>query len=100
MKKTFLLCDLCALMLLGCKSKNDPENVQQHQDTFRVQQLAVETEPMNAPSVRKVAPLTDEDGSQITDLILFDCATYLSKSSPPHLGNERSVHAGAPAVHP
>ena len=48
MKKTFLL---CALMLLGCKSKNDPENVQQHQVTFRVPQLAVETEPMNAPSV-------------------------------------------------
>ena len=48
MKKTFLL---CALMLLGCKSKNDPENVQQHQVTFRVSQLAVETEPMNAPSV-------------------------------------------------
>lgn len=62
MKKTFLLCALCALMLLGCKSKNDPENVQQHQVTFRVPQLAVETEPMNAPAVSKVAPLTDEDG--------------------------------------
>lgn len=79
MKKTFLLCALCALMLLGCKSKNDPENVQQHQVTFRVPQLAVETEPMNAPAVRKVAPLTDEDGSQMTDLLLFDGATYLMR---------------------
>ena len=79
MKKTFLLCALCALMLLGCKSKNDPENVQQHQVTFRVPELAVETEPMNAPAVRKVAPLTDEDGAQMTDLILFDGATYLMR---------------------
>ena len=88
MKKTFLLCALCALMLLGCKSKNDPENVQQHQVTFRVPQLAVETEPMNAPGVRKVAPLTDEDGSQMTDLILFDGATYLMRqqNTDPNFG--------------
>ena len=79
MKKTFLLCALCALMLLGCKSKNDPENVQQHQVTFRVPQLAVEMQPMDAPAIRKVAPLTDEDGSQMTDLILFDGATYLMR---------------------
>ena len=88
MKKTFLLCALCALMLLGCKSKNDPENVQQHQVTFRVPQLAVETEPMNAPAVRNVAPLTDEDGSQMTDLILFDGATYLMRqqNTDPNFG--------------
>lgn len=66
-------------MFLGCKSKNDPENVQQHQVTFRVPQLTVETEPMNATAVRKVAPLTDEDGSQMTELILFDGATYLMR---------------------
>ncbi len=88
MKKTFLLCALCALMLLGCKSKNDPENVQQHQVTFRVPQLEVETEPMNAPAVRKVAPLTDEDGQQMTDLILFDGATYLMRqqNTDPNFG--------------
>jgi len=34
---------------------------------------------MNAPAVRKVAPLTDEDGAQMTDLILFDGATYLMR---------------------
>ena len=87
MKKTFLLCALCALMLLGCKSKNDPENVQ-HQVTFRVPQLAVETEPMNAPAIRKVAPLTDEDGLQMTDLILFDGATYLMRqqNTDPNFG--------------
>ena len=80
MKKLFL-CAAVAVSLLACKSKDEPENLQkqQHQVTFRVPELAVETEPMNAPGVRKVAPLTDEDGSQMTDLLLFDGATYLMR---------------------
>jgi hypothetical protein len=32
---------------------------------------------MSAP--RKVAPLTDDDGQQMTDLLLFDGATYLTR---------------------
>lgn len=76
MKKTILLMAMVAV-LFSCKSKNEPDA--QHQVTFRVPALQVETEPMNAPGVRKVAPLTDEDGQQMTDLILFDGATYLMR---------------------
>ena len=85
MKKTLFLCALVAV-LFSCKSKNEPEA--QHQVTFRVPQLAVETEPMSAPGVRKVAPLTDEDGAQMTDLILFDGATYLMRqqNTDPNFG--------------
>jgi hypothetical protein len=78
MKKLFL-CAAIAVSLLACKSKDEPQISQQHQVTFRVPELTVETEPMNAPAVRKVAPLTDEDGAQMTDLILFDGATYLMR---------------------
>lgn len=76
MKKTILLMAMVAV-LFSCKSKNEPEA--KHQVTFRVPALQVETEPMNAPAVRKVAPLTDDDGAQMTDLILFDGATYLMR---------------------
>lgn len=76
MKKTILLMAMVAV-LFACKSKDEPQA--QHQVTFRVPELAVETEPMNAPAVRRVAPLTDEDGSQMTDLLLFDGATYLMR---------------------
>lgn len=74
MKKILFFMALC-IALISCQDKKD-EPVAQHQVTFNVPALKVETEPMNnAP--RKVAPLTDEDGSQMTDLILFDDATYL-----------------------
>ena len=59
--------------LFACNSKDAPEA--KHKVTFRVPALQVETEPMNAP--RKVAPLTDEDGQQMTDLFLFDGETLL-----------------------
>ena len=75
MKKFLSICALAAL-LIGCKSSDEPQA--KHQVTFRIQQLAVETEPMNAPAVRKVAPLTDDDGAQMTDLILFDGATQIA----------------------
>ena len=79
MKKTILFTAIAAVILSGCSSKDEPANVQQHQVTFRVPELTVETYPMSAPGVRKVAPLTDEDGSQMTDLLLFDGATYLMR---------------------
>ena len=87
MKRILFLCALAALTLVSCKSDKD-EPQAQHQVTFRVPQLAVETEPMNAPGVRKVAPLTDEDGAQMTDLILFDGATYLMRqqNTDPNFG--------------
>ena len=73
MKKYLFLLPIVAL-LAACKSD---EPSQSHQVTFRVPALKVETEPISSP--RKVAPLTDDDGSQMTDLILFDGATYLMR---------------------
>ena len=88
MKKYLFFSAIVALLFVGCKDKNEPVQAQQHQVTFRVPQLAVETEPMNAPAVRKVAPLTDDDGAQMTDLLLFDGATYLMRqqNTDPNFG--------------
>ena len=61
-------------VLFACNSKDAPEA--QHQVTFRVPALQVDTEPM-AKAPRKVAPMTDEDGQQMTVLFLFDGATLL-----------------------
>ena len=73
MKKYLFLLPIVAL-LAACKS-DEPQV--SHSVTFRVSGMAVETEPMSSP--RKVAPLTDDDGAQMTDLILFDGATYLMR---------------------
>ena len=73
MKKYLFLLPIVAL-LAACKSD---EPSQSHQVTFRIPALKVETEPM--PEPRKVAPLTDDEGQQMTDLILFDGATYLMR---------------------
>lgn len=66
MKKYLFLLPIVAL-LAACKS-DEPQA--QHRITFRIPALKAETEPMPAP--RKVAPLTDEDGSQMTDLFVYD----------------------------
>ena len=73
MKKYLFLLPIVALFA-ACKS-DEPQV--SHSVTFRVAGMVAETEPMNAPS--KVAPLTDDDGQQMTDLILFDGATYLMR---------------------
>lgn len=85
MKKVLFFSAFLALTLTGCKS-DEPQAT--HQVTFRVPQLAVEMEPMDAPSIRKVAPLTDDEGQQMTDLLLFDGATYLMRqqSTDPDFG--------------
>lgn len=74
MKKVLFFSALLALIFTSCKS-DEPQA--KHQVTFRVPSLMVETEPMPAP--RKVAPLTDDDGQKMTDLLLFDGATYLTR---------------------
>jgi len=85
MKQSILLCAVCALMLVSCKQES-PKPAQAV--TFRFPQLTQTTEPMSAPAVRKVAPLTDEDGQQMTDLLLFDGSTYLlrQQNSDPNFG--------------
>lgn len=79
MKKHLFIVPIVALLFASCKSAdtNEPSNVESHQVTFRVPSLMVETEPMNA--VRRTPVLTDDDGQQMTDLILFDGATYLTR---------------------
>ena len=73
MKKAILFSALFALLLTGCKP-DEPQA--KHQVTFRVPALKVETEPMSAP--RKVSSLTDDEGQQMTDLLLFDGATQIA----------------------
>ena len=88
MKKALFFSAIFALILTGCKSVKDEPQVDssKHQVTFRVPALKVETEQMSAP--HKVAPLTDDDGQQMTDLILFDGATYLMRqqNTDPNFG--------------
>ena len=68
MKKYLFLVPVVALFC-GCKS-NEPQ--EKHQVTFQVEGMVVENQPM------KVAPLTDDDGQQMTDLFLFDGATQIA----------------------
>lgn len=77
MNKNLILCALIALLCLSCSKKDEPENLQKHQVTFHVPGMVVETEPMNAPTMRKVAPLTDDDGQQMTMLLMFDGSDLL-----------------------
>lgn len=75
MKKALFFSALAALVLFSCKSSNDPE--QSHAVTFRIPELQVTTEPMDAP--HRVAPLTDDDGQQMTLLCIFDGATLIAQ---------------------
>ena len=74
MKKHLILCAVLALFFVSCKDKNEPS--QSHQVVFHIPGLAIETQPMDGP--RKVAPLTDDDGAQMTDLFIFDGATQIA----------------------
>lgn len=82
MKRFFLLAS-SVLMLLSCGNNDEPS---QHKVTFRIPQVSVETEPMDSP--RKAPILTDDDGKQMTDLILFDGSTYLlrQQNTDPEFG--------------
>ncbi len=78
MKRLFLFAAIVAAFL-SCSKKDEPANVQQHQITFRVPQLAVETEPMGSPRKAPQATiLDDEGGTALTDLYVFDGTTQLA----------------------
>lgn len=83
MKKTLIFCAICALILTGC---NTDEPKQTNAVTFRIPGLQVTTEPMDGP--RKVAPLTDDDGSQMTDLFIYDGSVEVAhqENSDPAFG--------------
>lgn len=73
--KNMIYCAFAALILMSCGG-NEPQNLQSHQVTFHVPQVVAETQPMNGP--RRTPILTDDDGQQMTDLILFDGSTQLA----------------------
>ena len=73
MKKFLSICALAAL-LIGCKGKNAPEQVQAVQ--FKVSTFTQTTEKM--PSTRKAPILDDEGGTALTDLFVFDGTTQLA----------------------
>lgn len=68
MKKYLFLVPVVAL-LCAC-NQNEPR--QSNQVTFHVAGMVAETEPF------RVAPITDDDGQQMTDLFLFDGATQIA----------------------
>lgn len=70
MKKYLSICALAAL-LLGCKSQNDPAQVQAV--TFQVSTFS---QTLQAP--RRAPILDDEGGSALTDLYVFDGTTQLA----------------------
>ena len=78
MKKLFL-CAAIAVSLLACKSKDEPENLQKQQVTFKVTAFEQSTEPMNSPRKAPQATiLDDEGGAALTDLYVFDGTTQLA----------------------
>ena len=70
MKKFLFLSALIAL-LIGCKSKDEP----QQQVTFRISNFQSTTEPLGSP--RKAPASLIDDGDALTDIYLFDGATQL-----------------------
>ena len=88
MNKQIILCAAMALLCLSCSKKDEHLNLQSHQVAFHVAGMVAETEPMQAPSVRKVAPLTDDDGQQMTMLLLFDGPDLLvqQENTDPNFG--------------
>ena len=78
MKKLFL-CAAIAVSLLACKSKDEPENLQKQQVTFKVTAFEQTTDPMNSPRKAPQATiLDDEGGTALTDLYVFDGTTQLA----------------------
>lgn len=67
MKKTITICALFALLFVGCKSKNEPAQIQSV--TFRVVTFSQSSEPFRKPAA---VILDDEDGAPLTDIFIFD----------------------------
>ena len=77
--KQLFLCAAIAVSLLACKSKDEPENLQKQQVTFKVTAFEQSTEPMNSPRKAPQATiLDDEGGTALTDLYVFDGTTQLA----------------------
>lgn len=79
MKRSILFAALAAVILSGCSSKNDP--TQSHEVTFTVSGFQVETQSMSAPMREQTNPLTDDDGVQMTQLMLFDGGQLIAQQT-------------------
>ena len=78
MKKLFL-CAAIAVCMLACKSKDEPENLQKQQVTFKVTAFEQSTEPMGSPRKAPQATILDDEGGvALTDLYVFDGTTQLA----------------------
>ena len=76
MKKFLFFSALFALMLVGCKNQDEPQQkAETHQVKFTIPGLTVSTEPMDAP--RKAPASLIDDSDELTDLYLFDGTTQL-----------------------
>ena len=90
--KRFLFLAALAAALLSCSKKDEPTQVQdqtvKHEVAFHVTGIAVETQPMEAPAIRKTPVLTDYDGLQMTMLLMFDGADLLvqQENTDPNFG--------------
>lgn len=79
MKKILFLCALAALTLVSCKTKDEPENLQKQQVTFKVTAFEQSTEPMGSPRKTPQATILDDEGGvALTDLYVFDGTTQLA----------------------
>lgn len=72
MKKLLFLCAFAAL-ILGCKTKNDPQAIQQVR--FTIDTFHQSTQPMQAP---QATILDDQEGTALTDLFVFDGTNQLA----------------------
>ena len=76
MKKFLFISALIALVLVGCKSKDDPESATEKQTvTFNLNGWQQSTSSMGP---RKVTILDDEGGTALTDLFIFDGSSQVA----------------------
>ena len=70
--KKFLLLSAFAALLIGCKGQNEPAQVQAVQ--FTISTFEQSSQPLYAP---KATILDDDEGTDLTDLFVFDGTTQL-----------------------
>jgi hypothetical protein len=79
MKKYLFFSAIVALLFVSCKSKDEPENLQKQQVTFKVTAFEQTTDPMNGPAKAPQATILDDEGGvALTDLYVFDGTTQLA----------------------
>lgn len=79
MKQYLCIAAACCLILCSCNKKDEPENLQKQQVTFKVTAFEQSTEPMGSPRKAPQATILDDEGGvALTDLYVFDGTTQLA----------------------